>query len=117
GPGGEFGRPRSGRRRPLRRRSGRRRPLRTWSRRPRRGFCGPRSGRGPGRAMTGYIIRRVLWGLVLLVLVAALTFVLFRILPTADPARLRAGHNASPRVIAEIRHDLGLDKPLLTQFW
>jgi peptide/nickel transport system permease protein len=67
--------------------------------------------------MTRYIIRRVLWGVVLLVLVSALTFVLFRILPTADPARLRAGRNPSPRVIAALRRDLGLDKPLLTQFW
>ncbi len=67
--------------------------------------------------MTRYIIRRVLWGVVLLVLVAALTFLLFRILPTGDPARLRAGRNASPRVIADIRANLGLDKPLITQFW
>jgi peptide/nickel transport system permease protein len=67
--------------------------------------------------MVGYIIRRILWGVVLLVLVSALTFVLFRILPTADPARLRAGHDASPQVIAAIRRNLGLDKPLITQFW
>ena len=44
-------------------------------------------------------------------------FVLFRILPTGDPARLRAGRNASPKVIAAIRHDLGLDKSLPAQFW
>jgi peptide/nickel transport system permease protein len=67
--------------------------------------------------MTRYIIRRILWGVVVLVLVAALTFVLFRILPTADPARLRAGRSPSPKVIAEVRHNLGLDKPLITQFW
>jgi peptide/nickel transport system permease protein len=67
--------------------------------------------------MTRYIIRRVLWGVVLLVLVAALTFLLFRILPTGDPARLRAGRNASPKVIADIRANLGLNKPLITQFW
>jgi peptide/nickel transport system permease protein len=67
--------------------------------------------------MSGYVVRRVLWGVLLLVLVSALTFVLFRILPTAEPARLRAGHNASPKVIAELRVDLGLNKPLITQFW
>jgi peptide/nickel transport system permease protein len=67
--------------------------------------------------MTRYIIRRILWGVVVLVLVVALTFVLFRILPTADPARLRAGRTPSPQVIAEVRHNLGLDKPLFTQFW
>jgi len=67
--------------------------------------------------MTRYILHRLLWGVALLILVAALTFVLFRILPTGDPAKLRAGRNASPRVIADIRHNLGLDRPLITQFW
>src|SRR5580700_672398 len=67
--------------------------------------------------MTRYVVRRILWGVLLLILVSALTFVLFRILPTAEPARLRAGRNASPRVIAELRVDLGLNKPLITQFW
>jgi peptide/nickel transport system permease protein len=67
--------------------------------------------------MTRYVLRRILWGVLLLVIVSALTFVLFRILPTAEPARLRAGHNASPRVIAALRVDLGLNKPLITQFW
>ncbi|HEY3866617.1 MAG TPA: ABC transporter permease [Solirubrobacteraceae bacterium] len=67
--------------------------------------------------MTRYIIRRVLWGILLLILVTALMFVLFRILPTGDPARLRAGHHASPKVIAELRVDLGLNKSLPAQFW
>ncbi len=67
--------------------------------------------------MTRYIIRRILWGVLLLVLVSALTFVLFRIFPTGDPARLRAGRTPNPRVIAEIRSNLGLDRPLITQFW
>jgi len=41
--------------------------------------------------MIRYIIRRVLWGIVLLIAVTALIFILFRVLPTADPAKLRAG--------------------------
>jgi peptide/nickel transport system permease protein len=67
--------------------------------------------------MTRYIIRRVLWGVLLLILVTALMFVLFRILPTGEPARLRAGRNASPRVVAALRVDLGLNKSLPAQFW
>ena len=67
--------------------------------------------------MTRYIIRRVLWGILLLILVTALMFVLFRILPTGDPARLRAGRNASPKMIADLRVDLGLNKSLPAQFW
>ena len=60
--------------------------------------------------MATYIIRRVLWGIVLLFLVCLLTFILFNVLPAADPAQLRAGRNASPAIIAHIRHELGLDK-------
>jgi len=67
--------------------------------------------------MTRYIIRRLLWGVLLLILVSALTFVFFRVFPTADPATLRAGRLQNPKIIAAIRHDLGLDKSLLTQFW
>jgi peptide/nickel transport system permease protein len=67
--------------------------------------------------MTAYIIRRVLWGIVLLFLVSALTFFFFYIFPSADPAILRAGRNASPANIAYIRHELGLDKPIYTQFF
>jgi peptide/nickel transport system permease protein len=67
--------------------------------------------------MGRYIIRRLLWALVLLVLVIALTFAVFYLLPSADPAQLRAGRNATAQNIAEIRHNLGLDKPIYTQFW
>jgi peptide/nickel transport system permease protein len=67
--------------------------------------------------MTAYIIRRVLWGIVLLFLVSLLTFILFNVLPSADPAQLRAGRNASPRIIHYIRHELGLDKPVYVQFY
>ncbi len=67
--------------------------------------------------MIRYIIRRILWGIVLLILISALTFVFFRILPAADPAQLRAGRNASPAIIAHIRQELGLNASLLTQFW
>jgi peptide/nickel transport system permease protein len=67
--------------------------------------------------MARYVLKRLLWGLFLIVIVCALTFVLFRILPSAEPARLRAGHDASPKVIAEIRRDLGLNRSLPEQFW
>ena len=67
--------------------------------------------------MINYIVRRLLWGLVLLIAVTALIFILFRVLPTADPATLRAGRLQSPKIIAEIRADLGLDKSLPAQFW
>jgi peptide/nickel transport system permease protein len=70
-----------------------------------------------GKTVTAYIIRRILWGIVLIMLVSALTFILFTVLPGANPAQLRAGRSASPAIIAHITHELGLDKPLYTQFF
>jgi peptide/nickel transport system permease protein len=67
--------------------------------------------------MTRYIVRRVLWGVALLFLVSALTFLFFNVFPTANPAVLRAGHDPNPRTIAYITRDLGLDRPLYTQFY
>jgi peptide/nickel transport system permease protein len=67
--------------------------------------------------MTAYIIRRVLWGIVLLIIVCALTFVFFRIIPTGDPAVLRAGRDPQPKLIAQIRASLGLNHSLIVQFW
>jgi peptide/nickel transport system permease protein len=67
--------------------------------------------------LTRYIIRRVLWGVALLFIVAALTFLFFNVFPTANPAQLRAGRSPDPRVIAEITRDLGLNKPLDAQFY
>jgi peptide/nickel transport system permease protein len=64
-----------------------------------------------------YIIRRLLWGVLLLVIVCALTFVLFRILPSANPALLRAGRDPQPKLVKEIEAILGLNKPLIVQFW
>lgn len=67
--------------------------------------------------MIRYIIRRLLWGLLLLVVVCALTFVLFRVLPTGNPAVLRAGRDPQPKLIKEIEVVLGLNKSLPVQFW
>ena len=50
-------------------------------------------------------------------LVSALTFVVFYVLPSADPAQLRAGRSASPETLAQIRESLGLDEPLPAQYW
>jgi peptide/nickel transport system permease protein len=67
--------------------------------------------------MIRYIIRRLLWGVLLLIIVAGLMFVLFRVLPTANPALLRAGRDPQPKLVKEIETLLGLNKPLTTQFW
>ena len=66
--------------------------------------------------MGRYIIRRVLWGIAMLFIVSAVIFLIFYILPSADPAVLRAGRNAGPQQIANIRHSLGLDQPIYVQY-
>jgi peptide/nickel transport system permease protein len=64
-----------------------------------------------------YVVRRLAWSALLLVLVCFLTFVVFYVLPATDPAVLRAGRNATPELIAEVRAKLGLDQPVHEQFW
>ena len=68
-------------------------------------------------SMLRYVARRVAWGAVLLLVVSALTFLIFYTFPSADPAALRAGRQATPQLIAEIRHSLGLDRPIYEQYW
>src|SRR3954454_8133496 len=66
--------------------------------------------------MIPYIIRRLLWAVLLLLVVSFITFVVFNILPSADPALLRAGRNPSPEIVEAIRKNLGLDKPWYVQY-
>jgi peptide/nickel transport system permease protein len=68
-------------------------------------------------SMSRYIGRRILWGVFLLVVVSGITFLIFYAFPSADPAALRAGRQATPALIEQIRHSLGLDKPLYDQYW
>jgi peptide/nickel transport system permease protein len=67
-------------------------------------------------SMLRYVVRRVLWGAFMLLVVSGLTFVIFYAFPSADPAALRAGRQATPELIAQIRHSLGLDRPLYVQY-
>jgi peptide/nickel transport system permease protein len=67
--------------------------------------------------MLAYIIRRLLWVVLLLFVVSALTFIIFYLLPSADPAQLRAGRQPDPQLVEQIRHNLGLDKPWYQQYF
>src|SRR3954470_7822408 len=67
--------------------------------------------------MGRYIIRRGLWMRVLRLLITFITFLMFYLLPSTDPATLKAGRNATPDRIASIRHTLGLDKAWYEQYW
>ena len=67
--------------------------------------------------MLVFVTRRLLWMVVLLLVISFLTFLIFYMLPAADPALLRAGRNPTPQLIAAIRHNLGLDQPWYSQYW
>jgi peptide/nickel transport system permease protein len=66
--------------------------------------------------MVPFIIRRLLWMVVLLLIISFLTFLIFYTLPSADPAILRAGRNPAPELVATIREQLGLDRPFYVQY-
>ena len=66
--------------------------------------------------MAGFIARRLIGMVLLLIVVSALVFVVFNILPSTDPAVLRAGRQPTPEIIEQIRHELGLDRSKIVQF-
>ncbi|TIV08944.1 MAG: ABC transporter permease, partial [Mesorhizobium sp.] len=65
--------------------------------------------------MAFFLARRLVQAVLILLGVAAITFLLLYFLP-ADPAVLIAGRSATPHMVAAIRHELGLDQPLVMQF-
>ncbi len=67
--------------------------------------------------MIGYIVRRLLWAILLLWIVSFVTFIIFYLFPSADPAQLRAGRQPNPELVEQIRHQLGLDNPWYQQYF
>jgi ABC-type dipeptide/oligopeptide/nickel transport systems, permease components len=62
-----------------------------------------------------YIVRRLAGMMVVMLIVAAVVFVIARVVP-GDPAAVMLGASATPEDIAALRTRLGLDEPLLAQF-
>jgi len=65
--------------------------------------------------MLRYLIRRLLLTIPVLLGVATLVFALIHLVP-GDPAQSMLGEGASPGEVTALRHSLGLDRPLLTQY-
>ena len=65
--------------------------------------------------MLRHVIHRVALSIPVLFGVLLVGFMLLQVIHT-DPATVRAGHMAPADVVAAIRADLGLDKPLVVQF-
>ncbi|GIL38876.1 peptide ABC transporter permease [Rhodospirillales bacterium TMPK1] len=66
-------------------------------------------------AAASFLVRRVLATFVVLIAVTILTFVISHVIP-GDPAQLIAGPRAGAAEVAQLRHALGLDRPLHEQY-
>jgi len=66
--------------------------------------------------MATYIVKRVISTIPVMLIVAITVFLISR-LGSSDPAAVIAGDYAGPERIDEIRKQLGLDQPMLQQFW
>ena len=65
--------------------------------------------------MIRYVIRRLLWAVVLFLAVTVVTYIIFFIIP-ADPARKACGQLVTPACVKRTRHYLGLDRPIYVQY-
>jgi len=65
--------------------------------------------------MISYILKRIIQGIFVVFIVIFVVFVMIRVIP-GDPARLIAAGGATPESVEKIRVELGIDKPILTQF-
>lgn len=65
--------------------------------------------------MFAYIVRKILYGILVLWGVATLVFFLFTIVP-GDPVRMMLGQRADEKDVQAIRHELGLDQSIGKQY-
>lgn len=65
--------------------------------------------------MAGYVVRRLLGALPILLGVSVLVFALLHLIP-GDPVLAMLGNEADPRAVRALRQELGLDRPLPVQY-
>ena len=66
--------------------------------------------------MLGYLVRRLLFAIPTLFLAMTAVFILARVVP-GDPALVILGDQATAEALAALRERLGLDRPLLAQYF
>jgi peptide/nickel transport system permease protein len=64
----------------------------------------------------GFIAKRFLQAIPLLLSIVFVVFMLLKVTP-GDPARNVAGLRASPEELAQVRAELGVDRPIMVQYW
>jgi peptide/nickel transport system permease protein len=62
-----------------------------------------------------YLAQRLVQLLAVLFVVSVVAFALVRLIP-GDPATVQLGAEATPEAVQALRHDLGLDRPLVVQY-
>jgi peptide/nickel transport system permease protein len=67
-------------------------------------------------SLTGYVARRLLQLVPIVLGVTILVFFLIHLVP-GDPARSMLGNHATPQNVAQLHQEWGLDKPLPLQYW
>ncbi|HTE01954.1 MAG TPA: hypothetical protein VK668_21845, partial [Mucilaginibacter sp.] len=65
--------------------------------------------------MIGYFLRKLGYGLAVMLGIVFVVFFLFNILPV-DPARMTQGQRADVQSLQAVRKEFGLDKPIPIQF-
>jgi peptide/nickel transport system permease protein len=65
--------------------------------------------------MGGYLIRRVLWAIVLFFAITIVSYVLFYVIP-ADPAKTACGQSCTQEDVKRVKEFLGLDQPIYVQY-
>ena len=68
------------------------------------------------RSLPRILTRRLVFAVPILIGVVTIAFVITRVVPR-DPAYLIAGQYADEEVLANIRRDLGTDRPIVEQYW
>jgi peptide/nickel transport system permease protein len=63
-----------------------------------------------------FVIRRVLWLIVVLFFITVLVFLIFFNTPGVNPARQMAGRHADPQTVETIKHEFGLDRALPVRY-
>ena len=66
--------------------------------------------------MLTFIIRRLLWTVLVMFVITVVVFIIFFKTPGVDPARALAGRSPNPQTLAEIRAQLGLNRPFPIQY-
>jgi peptide/nickel transport system permease protein len=66
--------------------------------------------------MGRFAIRRLAGMVAVLFAVSVLTFLVFNVIPSSDPAQRMAGKNSTPQLVAGITEEWGFDEPLPQQY-